>query len=93
MTPSLATWVPLPKRWFAGRPQVVKFRCNVCGAPNKRPMAELTREGASCGTCGSTVRTRAVVHHVSQALFGKSTRCRCQSWRGSLKRHGRRMGL
>jgi len=63
---------PLPKPRFPEQPHVVKFRCNVCGAPNKRPLAKLTREGESCGGCGSTVRARAVVHHVSQAVFGKS---------------------
>jgi SAM-dependent methyltransferase len=51
---------------------LVRFRCNICGAPGEAPMKAFGREDASCNGCGSTVRMRAVVHHVSMAAFGKS---------------------
>ena len=51
---------------------LVPFKCNVCGSWNLRARAHLTREHPSCRICGSSVRMRAVVHHVSRAIFGKS---------------------
>ena len=35
-------------------------------------MAALTREVPTCGRCGSSVRTRAIVHLLSTGLFGRS---------------------
>ncbi|HSM51111.1 MAG TPA: methyltransferase domain-containing protein [Thermoanaerobaculia bacterium] len=52
--------------------EVLAFRCNVCGAECSALPEELTREGASCGGCGSSVRQRAVVRLLSLALFGES---------------------
>lgn len=53
-----------------GPASVVDFTCNICGAANRQPLSRLDRETASCDTCGSTVRMRAVMAHLSQALFG-----------------------
>lgn len=50
---------------------VVDFRCNICGAKNRQPLSRLDRETASCHGCGSTVRMRAVMAHLSLALFGE----------------------
>lgn len=50
---------------------IVDFRCNICGAKNREPLSRLDRESASCTTCGSTVRMRAVMAHLSIALFGE----------------------
>lgn len=50
----------------------VSFRCNVCGAACRCQASSLGRETASCDGCGSTVRMRAVVHLLSQGLFGES---------------------
>jgi SAM-dependent methyltransferase len=52
--------------------EVLPFRCNICGAEVAARREELTREGASCGSCGSSVRQRAVVRLVSLGLFGES---------------------
>lgn len=63
----------LAARWHERRMrQVVSYRCNVCGAANERTRGALGREDNTCSGCGSTVRMRAVVHHVSKALFGRS---------------------
>lgn len=53
-------------------PHSLAFRCNVCGALTSALPAQLTREGASCGGCGSSVRQRAVVRLLSLGLFGES---------------------
>ncbi len=50
----------------------VRFRCNICGGFCSVPAAELQREVASCDRCGSTVRTRAIVHLLTTELFGRS---------------------
>ena len=48
------------------------FQCNICGTRNAFPAEGLGREDQSCRTCCSTVRMRAVVHVLSQELFGSS---------------------
>jgi len=48
------------------------FRCSICGAETSVLPEALTREGASCGGCGSSVRQRAVVRLLSLGLFGES---------------------
>jgi SAM-dependent methyltransferase len=50
----------------------VSFRCNVCGAACRVAPAALSRETRSCGACGSTVRTRTIVHLLTTELFGRS---------------------
>jgi SAM-dependent methyltransferase len=46
------------------------FTCNICGAANSA--AQLGREVASCRSCGSSVRTRSLIHTLSLELFGLS---------------------
>lgn len=60
---------PVPSR---AKTEKLKFQCNVCGAACAAPKEELDREIPSCPDCGSTVRMRAIVYHVSVELFGKS---------------------
>jgi len=50
----------------------VRFRCNICGSASIVPAAALQREVASCARCGSTVRTRAMMHLLITELFGRS---------------------
>jgi SAM-dependent methyltransferase len=50
----------------------VRFQCNICGGANTVPAAALQREVPSCARCGSTVRTRAIVHLLTTELFGRS---------------------
>jgi hypothetical protein len=51
----------------------IQYECNICGASNTRSPREMDRESASCNRCGSTVRFRAVIHHLSEQLLGRST--------------------
>lgn len=55
-----------------GAKDSVKFTCNICGAKNSSSLENLSREVASCVSCGSTVRMRAIVHVLSTELFGES---------------------
>jgi SAM-dependent methyltransferase len=48
------------------------FTCNVCGGAATAEWSAMGREDATCPHCRSSVRMRAVVHHVSMALFGRS---------------------
>lgn len=50
----------------------VGFRCNVCGSECRVPHKLLGREDASCQTCRSSVRMRAIVHLVSETIYGES---------------------
>ena len=51
---------------------VLQFRCNVCGEVCQAHMSLLSREQDSCHNCGSTVRMRAMIHTLSEELFGES---------------------
>ena len=46
------------------------FTCNICGTAN--PVLKLGREIAGCESCGSSVRTRGLLHALSLELFGVS---------------------
>jgi SAM-dependent methyltransferase len=48
------------------------FVCNVCGERSWVPGAQLQRETASCETCGSSPRARAIIRVLSLGLFGKN---------------------
>jgi SAM-dependent methyltransferase len=61
-----------PWRHDAAPGEKVEFRCNVCGSACAAPMRQLQREMASCRRCGSTVRTRSIVHLLTTELFGRS---------------------
>jgi SAM-dependent methyltransferase len=50
----------------------IAFRCNICGGECAAPAAALQREVPSCPSCGSTVRTRGIIHLLTTELFGKS---------------------
>jgi SAM-dependent methyltransferase len=49
----------------------LNYRCNICGRACETPVADLGREKPSC-ECGSTVRSRSIVHLLSEELFGRS---------------------
>jgi SAM-dependent methyltransferase len=49
----------------------LSYRCNVCEHWTSWARSRMTREGHSCGRCGSTVRQRAVTDAISQALYGQ----------------------
>lgn len=50
----------------------IEFTCNICLARNRVSKSSLDREKQTCCDCGSSVRTRAVVHLASMELFGRS---------------------
>lgn len=51
----------------------IPFRCNICSTAHTGvPRALLGREDPSCATCGSSVRMRGVIHHLSLELVGRS---------------------
>jgi SAM-dependent methyltransferase len=50
----------------------VDFRCNICGGWCSVRATALGREIPSCRRCGSTMRTRAIVHLLTTELFGRS---------------------
>lgn len=68
-----ARWWP---RWRSTedgrRGAAIAFRCNICGGKCVAPAAALRRGVPSCPTCGSTVRTRGIVHLLTTELFGES---------------------
>jgi SAM-dependent methyltransferase len=47
-----------------------EFTCNICGRANRHPGEKLDRERPSCSSCGSNVRTRALLQALSLELFG-----------------------
>lgn len=58
----------LPRRKTEG---TLTYRCNICGRVCKTLVSDLRREQPSC-RCGSTVRTRSIIHILSTELFGQS---------------------
>jgi SAM-dependent methyltransferase len=48
----------------------MSFVCNVCGAECAPPATKLKREQASCTSCGSSVRLRALIALLSEEIFG-----------------------
>ena len=50
---------------------ILYYRCNICGRICETPVVDLGREKPSC-VCGSTVRSRAIIHLLSTELFGHS---------------------
>src|SRR2546425_3188199 len=53
-----------------GQSGALTWRCNICGEWTTGSVADLGRETASCGTCRSIARWRAVIHVLSMELFG-----------------------
>lgn len=49
----------------------IRFRCNLCGAPNGALLKALSRETPSCWRCRSNVRFRAIAHLVVTELLGR----------------------
>lgn len=46
------------------------FICNLCGNEAIANVPDITRENPTCGSCGSTVRLRAMIYLLSKKLFG-----------------------
>lgn len=56
---------------IATQPDVVRFRCNICGRDNTCPRDRLERETPSCDGCGSTLRVRSIIGLLTRELFGE----------------------
>ncbi|MBA3015132.1 MAG: methyltransferase domain-containing protein [Desulfobulbaceae bacterium] len=51
----------------------IQFQCNICGHYNeKRELVAFDRELASCASCSSNLRYRAIIDILSNYLYGKS---------------------
>jgi SAM-dependent methyltransferase len=65
---------------------VAEFVCNICGAKNSYSGERFDRETPGCGSCGSNLRTRALIGALSMELFGIQLTLadfpRVKSWRG-----------
>jgi SAM-dependent methyltransferase len=51
---------------------MTNFTCNLCGRTNRWPGTPPEPETPTCGHCGSNVRTRGLIHLLSEELFGTS---------------------
>ena len=50
----------------------LNFICNICGQQAGLNLPTLHRERVSCLSCGSSLRFRAIIHHLSVELFRES---------------------
>jgi SAM-dependent methyltransferase len=55
-----------------GTAPLVSFQCNICGIDCRVPESAISRETPSCHHCGSTLRSRAMVHLLTLEIFGRS---------------------
>jgi len=51
---------------------VITYTCNICKTKNNVSKEKLNREKKSCRNCGSSVRTRSIIHLISSELYGHS---------------------
>ncbi len=74
--PLMANVVPMTEvDLLAPNPRTkVRFCCNLCGLHNTVRFEQIERETPSCVACGSTVRFRAIVDLLMDALFGQDLR-------------------
>jgi len=61
----------------AAHSQPSTFVCNICESSNACDPTTIGREDASCSGCGSSVRLRAVVHLLTDEVFGESMPLSC----------------
>jgi GT2 family glycosyltransferase len=66
------TAVMMPEGLLA--PAAKAFSCNVCGANREIVLSELMRDLASCLSCGSTLRHRAIIAALTTVLDGSPRR-------------------
>lgn len=49
-------------------PELIRFRCNLCGAENQLEASRFHRELAHCTQCGSIPRYRGIIHLLSRVV-------------------------
>lgn len=60
-------------------PEVIDFRCNVCGNNNHLETKKFHRELAICGRCGANARFRGIIHVLANFLGEGDSRA-LQEW-------------
>lgn len=51
-----------------GTPEVIEYRCNICGGNNRLESQKFHRELALCGACGANARFRGIIHVLANFL-------------------------
>ena len=64
-------------------PEVIEYRCNICGGVNRLDSRLFRRELALCGQCGSNARFRGIIH-VLAGLVGEGIDLPLRDWPGRL---------
>ena len=49
-------------------PQVIEYRCNICGGKNQLESHQFNRERAICEKCGANARFRGIIHVLANLL-------------------------
>lgn len=49
-------------------PEIIAYRCNICGGENRLESQKFHRETAICGECGSNARFRGIIDVLAQIL-------------------------
>ena len=60
-------------------PQIIKFRCNICGEKNQLESRQFHRELAPCKKCGSNPRFRGIIHVLAN-LLGQDNNITLKDW-------------
>lgn len=68
-------------------PEVIDYRCNICGAGNRLATREFHRELALCGKCGSNARFRGIIQALADFLQERDERG-LQAWPRRRNLHG-----
>lgn len=63
----------------AETPEVIEYRCNVCGGNNRLESRKFHRELALCGRCGANARFRGIIHVLANFL-GEGDGRALQEW-------------
>ena len=49
-------------------PQIIEYRCNICGGKNRLESQQFHRELAACQKCGANARFRGIIHVLAYLL-------------------------
>ncbi len=65
-------------------PEVIEYRCNICGMKNRLDSRQFHRELAACQKCGANARFRGIIYVLGN-LLGESKDLPLQDW--SIHKH------
>jgi SAM-dependent methyltransferase len=60
-------------------PQVIEYRCNICGGKNRLESQQFHRELAACRKCGALARFRGIIYVLAN-LLGEGEDTSLQEW-------------